>query len=149
MRVYGEPVPITTDQKADVLARLPLFAGISPDSLARLADVAGEQEFEQGDYVVRQGQVGTGLYVILEGEAVVLRGFEEVGRLSAGDFFGELAVIDQMPRAASVRAETPLRCLAIAAWDMLKLLDEDRALSRNLIRGLVARLREIGDQHRH
>ena len=147
--MYRDRVPISTDQKADVLAQLPLFAGINADSLARLADVAGEQDFSPADYVVRQGQVGTGLYVILDGEASVVRGFEEVSRLRGGDFFGELAVIDQRPRVASVRAETPLRVLAIASWDLLKLLDEDRALSRNLLKGLVARLREVGDQHRH
>lgn len=147
--MYRDRVPITTDQKADVLGRLPLFTGISAESMARLAAVAGEQEFAAGDYVVRQGQVGSGLYVILDGAASVLRGVTEVGRLEAGDFFGELAVMDQQPRSASVRAETPLRCLAIASWDMLQLLDDDRALSRNLINGLVARLREAGDHHRH
>lgn len=131
------------------MGRLPLFAGISAESMARLAEVAGEQAFEVGDFVVRQGQVGSGLYVILEGEASVVRGSSAISRLEPGDFFGELAVIDQHPRNASVRAETPLRCLAIASWDMLRLLDEDRALSRNLIRGLVERLREAGDQHRH
>lgn len=132
-----------------MLGSLPLFAGISAESMARLAEVAGEQEFEAGDYVVRQGQVGSGLYVILEGEASVVRGLSEVARLGGGDFFGELSVIDQQPRVASVRAETKLRALAIASWDLLQLLDEDRALSRNLIKGLVARAREFGDQHRH
>jgi CRP-like cAMP-binding protein len=142
-------VPISTDQKAEVLGRLPLFVGISGESMNRLADVAGEQEFAAGDYIVRQGQVGTGLYVIVAGEAVVLRGSTELSRLGAGDFFGELAVIDQLPRSASVRAEASTRCLAIASWDMLQLLDDDRALSRNLINGLVARLRAAGEQHRH
>ncbi|HEY7600830.1 MAG TPA: cyclic nucleotide-binding domain-containing protein [Candidatus Limnocylindrales bacterium] len=142
-------MPITTDQKADALGRLPLFAGISSESMARLAEVAGEQQFEAGDYIVRQGQVGTGLYVILDGEASVIRGSTEIGRLGAGDFFGELAVIDQMPRSASVRAETAARCLAVASWDLLALLDDDRALSRNLITGLVARLRSVSDSHRH
>jgi CRP-like cAMP-binding protein len=142
-------VPISSDQKAAVLGRLPLFEGISSESMARLAEVAGAQEFAAGDYIVRQGQVGTGLYVIIEGAAAVVRGTDEVSQLAAGDFFGELAVIDQMPRSASVRAETPTRCLAIASWDLLKLLDEDRALSRNLINGLVARLRAAGEHHRH
>lgn len=147
--MYRDGVPISTDQKADVLGRLPLFAGISPESMARLADVAGEQQFEPGDFIVRQGQVGTGLFVIVEGEASVLRGLAEIARLGPGEFFGELSVIDQLPRVASVRAETPLRSLAVASWDMLRLLDEDRALSLNLIKGLVARAREFGDQHRH
>ena len=147
--MYRGRVPISSDQKADALARIPLFAGISPDSLARLAEVAGEQNFEAGDFVVRQGQVGTGLYVILEGNATVVRGFDEVAQLGAGDFFGELSVIDQMPRVASVRADAALSCLALASWDLIALLDDDRAFSRNLIHGLVARLREVGYQHNH
>jgi CRP-like cAMP-binding protein len=142
-------VPISIDQKADVLGRLPLFAGISGESMQRLTEVAGEQDFAAGEYIVRQGQVGTGLYVIISGEAAVLRGGDEVARLAAGEFIGELAVIDQLPRSASVRAESATRCLAIASWDLLRLLDDDRALSRNLINGLVARLREQGEHHRH
>jgi CRP/FNR family transcriptional regulator, cyclic AMP receptor protein len=147
--VYRDRVGISIEHKADVLARLPLFAGMSAESLARLAEVAGEQHFDAGDFVVRQGQVGTGLYVILDGTATVVRGFDVAAALGPGDFFGELAVIDQLPRAASVRAETALSCLAIASWDLLRLLDEDPALSRNLVKGLVARLREVSDHHRH
>ncbi len=142
-------VPITAAEKSDALQRLPLFVGINPGSLARLAEAAGEQEFAAGDYIVRQGQIGTGLYVMLEGEAVAVRGTDELGRLKAGDFFGELAVIDQQPRMASVRAETATRCLAIASWDMLKLLEQDSALALNFIRALAARIRAVGESHRH
>ena len=142
-------VPITSQEKSEALSRVPLFQGISDESLARLSDVAGEQHFGAGEFVVRQGQVGTGLYVLLEGEASVLRGTTELARLGPGDFIGELAVIDQQPRVASVRAETPTRVLAIASWDLLRLLQEDHALALNLINGLAARLRAAGESHRH
>jgi CRP/FNR family transcriptional regulator, cyclic AMP receptor protein len=142
-------VPITTEQKAAALARVPLFEGISSESLDRLAAVAGEQEFAAGDFIVRQGQVGTGLYVLLEGEASVVRGTTELARLGAGEFFGELAVIDQRPRVANVRAKTATRCLAIASWDLFKLLEQDPAVALNMIRGLVARIRAFGENHRH
>jgi CRP-like cAMP-binding protein len=142
-------VPITSEEKSAALSRLPLFAGISEESLGRLSEAAGEQEFAAGDFIVRQGQVGSGLYVLLEGEAVVLRGSTELGRLGPGEFFGEMAVLDQQPRMASVRADVPTRCLAIASWDLLKLLEEDRALALNMIHGLVARIRAFGENHRH
>lgn len=142
-------MPITAQQKAEALSQLPLFAGISSDSLQRLAETAGEVEFAEGDFIVRQGQVGSGLFVLLEGSVSVLRGSTELARLGKGDFIGELAVIDQQPRMASVRAETPTRCLAIASWDMLKLLEGDSALALNLIHGLVARIRAAGDSHSH
>lgn len=142
-------VPITTDEKREALGRLPLFAGISAESLDRLGEVAGEQQFDSGDYIVRQGQVGSGLYIVLEGEVSVVRGSTELARLTVGDFIGELAVIDQQPRLASVRAETATRCLAVASWDLIRLLEADPALALNMIRGLVARLRLAGESHRH
>jgi CRP/FNR family transcriptional regulator len=142
-------VTIATDQKAGWLARVPLFAGISPESMARLADVAGEQQFPAGGYIVRQGQVGTGLYVIVSGIARVLRGTEELATLSEGDFFGELAIVDQQPRMASVLAETDITCLALASWDLLALLETDSALSLNLIKALAERLRLAGEKRHH
>ena len=140
---------VTEQDKATALAGVPLFAGISGDSLARLVAVTGEQQFAAGQYIVRQGQVGSGLYVILAGRARVVRGGEEVAQLATGDFFGELAVIDQQPRNASVQAAEETTCLALASWDLIDLLKTDPALALNLIRGLAARLRAAGEQHRH
>jgi CRP/FNR family transcriptional regulator, cyclic AMP receptor protein len=143
-------VPLTNEQKADWLAEVPLFAGISSDSMSRLAAVAGEQEFSPGQFIVRQGQVGSGLYVVIGGSVNVVRGAGEIiAKLNPGEFFGELSVIDQQPRNASVQATEPTTCLAVASWDLLSLLEQDPALSLNLIKGLVARIRATGDQHRH
>ncbi len=142
-------MPLTEAEKLAALKALPLFQGISDESMSRLAAVTGEQSFAAGHFIVLQGQVGTGLYVILEGTARVVRGTTEVATLEPGEFFGELAVVDQQPRAASVQAITPVRCLALASWDLLELLESDGALALNLIRGLVARIREHGEQHRH
>lgn len=142
-------MPLTPEEKAAVLARLPLFEGISEDSLARLTAVVGEQDFAGGQFIVRQGQVGTGLYVLLAGSVTVERGSDELAVLGPGDFFGELAVIDQRPRGASVKAIEPTRCLALASWDLLDLLERDPKLSLNLIRGLVARIRSQGEHPHH
>lgn len=146
---YLAGMPLSPEEKAASLARVPLFAGISADSMARIAAVSGEQHFAPGQHIVRQGQVGSGLYVILEGTVRVVRGSDELARLVAGDFFGELSVIDQQPRNANVQAGTPTRCLALASWDLLELLEADPALALNLIRGLVARVRDAGEHHRH
>src|SRR4051794_21833126 len=115
----------------------------------RLAAVAGEQEFGAGQFIVRQGQVGTGLYVIVDGSVNVIRGADDLlASLEPGAFFGELSVIDQHPRNASVQATEPTTVLAVASWDLLALLESDPALSLNLIKGLVARVRAAGEQHR-
>ena len=142
-------MPLTTTDIAAALARVPLFDGISDESMNRLVAVTGEVDFDAGQYIVLQGQVGTGLYFIVDGAARVLRGTEEIASLGPGDFFGELAVIDQMPRSASVQASQRTRCLAVASWDLLDLIETDPKFSLNLIKGLVTRLREQGFQHRH
>ena len=142
-------MPLTTTDIAAALARVPLFDGISQESMQRLVAVTGEVDFDSGQYIVLQGQVGTGLYFIVDGAARVLRGTEEIAALGPGDFFGELAVIDQMPRSASVQASQRTRCLAVASWDLLDLIETDPKFSLNLIKGLVTRLREQGFHHRH
>jgi CRP-like cAMP-binding protein len=140
---------LTTQDKAAALAGVPLFAGISADSMERLAAVAGEQDFAAGQFIVRQGQVGTGLYVILSGSVRVLRGSDVVARLGKGEFFGELSVIDQLPRNASVEAAESTVVLALASWDLFALLESDPKLSLNMIKGLVARVRLAGEKLGH
>lgn len=142
-------MPVSAQEKAAALTRVPLFAGISDESMGRLAEVAGEVDFPAGQFIVRQGQVGSGLYVILSGSIRVVRGSTEIARLGVGEFFGELSVVDQQPRMASVEAIEDTRCLALASWDLLRLLEDDPALSLNLIRGLSGRLRAAGEHHHH
>jgi len=138
-----------TEEIATALARVPLFQGISAESMARLASVTGELDFEEGQFVVLQGQVGTGLYVIIEGEVKVERGSVELARLGPNEFFGELSVIDQQPRSASVQATMPTRTLAVASWDLLGLIESDPSFALNMIKGLAARIRAQGDHHYH
>ncbi len=140
---------LTSESKAAALASVPLFAGISDESLRRLADVTGEVDFPAGQFIVVQGQVGTGLFVIIEGSAKVIRGSDELATFGPGDFFGELAVIDQEPRYASVQALEPTRCLALASWDLLDLMEKDPQLSMNMLKGMAQRVRSLGDHHRH
>ncbi len=140
---------LSTQDKASALAGVPLFADISADSMERLASVAGEQDFAPGQFIVRQGQVGTGLYVILSGSVRVLRGSDVVARLGKGEFFGELSVIDQQPRNASVEAAESTVVLALASWDLFALLESDPKLSLNMIKGLVARVRLAGEKLGH
>jgi CRP/FNR family transcriptional regulator, cyclic AMP receptor protein len=142
-------MPLAADTKTSVLAQVPLFEGLTEESMTRLAAVTGEQEFEPGQFIVLQGQVGTGLYVILEGTARVVRGSDELAQLGPNEFIGELAVIDQMPRAASVQAMTRTRCLALASWDLLELIEDDPKLALNMLKGMARRIREFGEQHRH
>ncbi len=138
-----------TDEKRAWLARVELFAGCPPDALARIADRTGEIEFPAGHHIVLQGQIGNGLCIIIAGVARAVRGGEVLALLGPGDFFGELSVIDQLPRMATVIADTPTTCLALASWDLIAELERDPHLALNLLRGLAARLRAVEELHRH
>jgi CRP/FNR family cyclic AMP-dependent transcriptional regulator len=132
-----------------LLAAVPLFKGCSEPSLRRLADATGTIDFPVERPIVLQGQVGNGLYVLISGRARAMQGDTVLAEFGPGDFFGELAVIDQQPRTASVVAVEPTVCLALASWDLLALLETDSKLGLNLVHELVHRLRACDEQLRH
>jgi CRP-like cAMP-binding protein len=140
---------LSREERRAFLERVPLFTGCPPESLARVAEAVGELEFRDGQLIVQRGQVGNGLYIIVSGTAVVMVGSEQLARIGPGDFFGELAVLDQQPRVASVLAEGPTACLALASWDLLSLLEQDSQLALNMLRELARRIRGSDEQPRH
>jgi CRP-like cAMP-binding protein len=140
---------LTHDRRSELLGACPLFQGIDEQGLARLAEVATTVDFPPGHVIARQGDIGTGFFVIVEGSVRVVRDGEVVARLGAGEFFGELSVLDRQPRNATVSAETATRCLALASWDFDKVLLEQPALTLAILRGVAARLREATDATRH
>jgi CRP/FNR family transcriptional regulator, cyclic AMP receptor protein len=140
---------LSREEKADKLRRVDLFAALPEEVLAAAADRAVEVEFPAGRQIVRQGEVGTGLFVLTSGRAKVVRDGEQIAELVAGDFFGELSVIDQEPRIAQVVAEEPVSCLALASWDFEKVLTDAPSAALTLLRTVTRRLRAAGEQHHH
>jgi CRP-like cAMP-binding protein len=140
---------LTHDRRAELLATCPLFKGIDAEGLASLADVATAVDFPAGHVIARQGEIGTGFFVVIEGTVRVVRDGAVVARLGSGEFFGELSVLDRMPRNATVSAETPTSCLALASWDFEKVLLEQPALTLSILRGVARRLREVTESTRH
>jgi CRP-like cAMP-binding protein len=138
---------VGTDEKRTWLERIPLFRDCAPELLDRLAERMGEVEFEIGQHVVTRGQVGNGLYIIVSGTASVLRGDDVIAVLGPTDFFGELAVLDQQPRNATVTAAEPVVALGLASWDLIAELEQSPQLALNLLRGLAGRLRTIEDEY--
>lgn len=134
------------DRRTELLARCPLFRGIGADQLLALAETATEVEFAPRQPIVRQGEIGTGFFIVVEGRVNVVRDGQSLAKLGPGEFFGELSVLDGQPRVAQVVAEEPTRCLALASWDFEKVLLEQPALSLAILRGLAARLRAVSDQ---
>jgi len=102
----------------DDLARVPLFSTLSDRQRKKLAKLFHERTVPAGTTLVTEGTMsGVGFFVVADGEARVTVGGAEVGRLGPGDHFGELALINEAERSATVTAETQLRCLEIAFWD--------------------------------
>lgn len=140
---------MTRRQKVQLLRRVALFSGISGRALGMIADRAQEIEFPANRYIVRQGQVGTGFYMIVRGRVRVVRGREVLNRLGPGEFFGEVSVLDRAPRLAHVITEEPTTCLALASWDFTRLLERHPRITLAILREVVRRLRAVTDQVHH
>lgn len=124
----------------ELLQRAPLFAGLSKAHLRRIADASSSSMRRAGQELVREGQAGTTFFVIIEGEAKVVRGGRTVKRLGAGDFFGELAVLTSQPRNASVVAHTDVTFLVLSAPSLRKVLKEEPAIAVRMLDELARRL---------
>jgi CRP-like cAMP-binding protein len=97
----------------ETLRRFNLFADLDRAQLQAIADPDSERSFAAGERIMRRGMSGMGFYVILDGEATVTLGGEELNRLRQGDFFGEISTLLDEPLTADITAETPVRVLEI------------------------------------
>lgn len=140
---------MTKKQKAASLRDVALFSGINPRQITTIADLTTEIDFEPGQYIVRQGQVGTGFYLIASGRAKVVMDGKTLAHLGPGEFFGELSLLDHQPRMAHVIAEERTTCLALASWDFTRLLEKTPKLTVSILREVAKRLRDVSSQHQH
>jgi CRP-like cAMP-binding protein len=123
---------------ADDLAAVPLFSDLNKRQLRKLATGFKERQFASGRAVVREGHMdGVGFFVIAEGTASVTVGDSTVANLGPGDYFGELAMLTEQARGATVTAETPLRCLVMAFWDFRNFAKDNPDVSWKLLQHLA------------
>jgi CRP-like cAMP-binding protein len=122
------------------LASVPLLAGLNTRIRHRLAETGKRRTYAAGKEIVREGSTGTALYIVLRGTGRVMRGGEAIGELQAGDFFGELALIEEHPRSASVVAAVETECLLFPAWEFTALLEEHPEIAVPIMRALIGRL---------
>ena len=125
----------------DLLQRVPLFADLERRELERLAESFKESAFEPGDVIATEGQGGAGFFVIAEGEATVTVAGSERTRLHSGDYFGEVALIDQGARTATVTAATPLRLYGLTSWEFRPLVESNASIAWKLLETMAKRLR--------
>ena len=107
---------------ARALAKVPLFAGCSPEDIADIAEHGHLLTFEDGAIIVPEGEEGLGFYLMLSGDATVVQDGREINRIAAGEFFGEIALLEGTPRTASVIAVGRTVCIGILRSDFRPLL---------------------------
>jgi CRP-like cAMP-binding protein len=125
----------------DDLARVPLFAGLSPGDLSRVIEIAKEVHFDPGRPVVEADKSGVGFHLVLDGGADVQVGGAVVATFGPGDYFGEMSVLDGKPRSATVVATSALTTLSIPAWNFESLLSKHPSMMRALLNELSGRIR--------
>lgn len=129
---------------ADVLSRVPMFAGLSARNLRRISDLMEEVRYMEGASIVKEGEEGVTFYIILEGESrVVDRRGRVLTRLRPGDSFGEISLLDGGARTATVVSETPMTLLALGRDRFEKMLREYPDVTVTMLQGAAAMLRRI------
>lgn len=126
---------------AKSLQSVPLFSGLTKKELAVVAGAAKEVKANAGDILAKEGEHGVGFFLILEGTARVVVNGRTRRRLSAGDTFGEIALLDGGPRTATVIAETDMVMLGITAWAFKGLLTQYPTITIKLLEEVASRLR--------
>jgi CRP-like cAMP-binding protein len=125
----------------ELLQRVPLFEDFERGELDRLARSFRERTFEAGSTVVAEGKSGAGFFVIESGEATVSTRGAERRKLGAGDYFGEIALIDDGARTATVTAESELRCYGLTSWEFRPLVESNASIAWKLLETMAKRLR--------
>jgi CRP/FNR family transcriptional regulator, cyclic AMP receptor protein len=128
------------NEKVELIKKVPLFAGCSKGELEEIAHIADEIDLKEGKEMTQQGSRGREFFVLLEGEADVTKDGESINKLGAGDFFGEIALVSDSPRTATVTATSPVRALVITDRSFRRLLDEQPEIQRKVLQALAERL---------
>ncbi len=132
----------------ELLERIPLFEGLPHRELERIAQSFKERRFSAGDTVAAEGSGGVGFFVIGDGTATVDVHGEQRGQLGPGDYFGEIALIDENARrTATIIAETDLTCYGLTSWDFRPLVETNAEIAWKLLQVMARRLREAEQQH--
>jgi CRP/FNR family transcriptional regulator, cyclic AMP receptor protein len=133
----------TQDTKVKTLRQAPLFEGLSKKELTELARRSEDMELEPGTVLCREGEIGQEFFVILEGEVDIKRKGKRLGTRGPGDFIGEIAVLEDIKRTATVTAKTPLHVFVLTRPAFQHLVNEHPAVESKVMRTLARRLAAI------
>ena len=126
---------------ADTLKKVPLFSGLDNKELDQIASSMRERRFKAGDTVTQEGAGGVGFFVVEEGEAEVDVGGETRGVVGPGDYFGEIALINESPRTATLTARTDMLCFGMTPWDFRPLVESNSTIAWKLLTAMAEKMR--------
>ena len=125
----------------ELLQRVPLFSDLQRRDLERVGNSMKERRFEPGETLTTEGKGGVGFFVIEDGRAKVTVRGEERGELGPGDYFGEIALITEGSRTATITADSPMRCWGMTMWDFRPLVEGNAQLSWKMLQAMAKQLR--------
>jgi CRP-like cAMP-binding protein len=125
----------------EILQRVPLFADLEKRDLTQIASSFKAREYAAGDTIATEGEGGVGFFLIESGEATVSVRGREIARLKAGDSFGEVALIDDGARTATVTAETAMVCYGMSFWEFRPIVESSSQIAWKLLQALAKKLR--------
>ena len=128
------------DAKTDLLKNVPLFASCSKTELQRIASLADELDLADGATLIREGERGREFIVIADGTVRVTRNGKQIRDLGAGDFIGEIALVADVPRTATVTATSPVRLLVVTDRAFRGLLEQMPSIAKKVLQSLGERL---------
>ena len=128
------------DAKTELIKRAPLFSQCSKREFEAISGIADEIDLKEGKELTRQGKPGREFFVLVEGTADVIKNDRKVSTLKAMDFFGEIALIHQSPRTATVKATSPVRALVINDRNFRRLMTEQPEIQRKVLEALAERI---------
>lgn len=129
------------------LASVPLFSQCTKAELKNLARRTADINAEPGQVLIQEGHGAYDFFVIVAGEAEVSRAGQVVAKLGAGDYFGELGLLDPALRDATVTARSEMELIVLAQWDFEQALEEAPGMTRRLLAGMAHRLRTLDRDH--
>ena len=134
------PLGLRRDAKVKLISKVPLFAGLSKQQLGRVASIADEIDLPKGKVLMREGDRGREFFVLLKGEAEVRRKGRKLATRRAGEFFGEIALLSDLPRVATVTATTPVQALVIRDSEFRGLLSRTPQIALKVLQAIAERL---------
>ena len=144
-RSQSRPSIAVPEGPVEVIEQVPLFTGLSERDIAQIASMFKERKFSAGETVIKEGVGAAAFFVIESGEATVSIRGKRIRTLGRGDYFGEIALIDEGTRSATVTASTEVVCHGLTFWEFRPLVQANATIAWNLLQTLAKRLRSAQD----